>query len=218
MPPLTRRGFSGLLLAGMGAALPGCAAIPLFPESPQLYTLTPKNTFDSSLPSVSWQLLIEPPVAAAGLDTVRIALRDTPVSLDYFADVVWTDRVPLMVQTLMIESFENSGRIVSVGRDAVGLRADYLLKTELRDFQADYTGAGNAPPNVLVRINAKLVRFPAREIIAGESFEALAPAATPQFESIILAFDDALGKVMKRIVEWTLVQGQSDWLTRPRRP
>lgn len=215
MPPITRRGFAGLLLAGSAAALPGCAG--LFQEPPKLYTLTPANTFDANLPNVTWQLLIAQPVAPAGLDTERIALRDSPVTLDYFAGVAWTDRMPLMVQTLLIESFDNSGRIVSIGRDTVGLRADYLLRTELRDFQADYSGADGAPPSVLVRMNAKLVSFPSREIVAGDSFEALVPAASPQFESIIRAFDEALGMVMRRIVEWTLVQGQSDWRTHPRR-
>ena len=37
------------------------------------------------------------------------------------------------LQTLIIESFENSGRIVAVGRESVGLRADFTLKTELRE-------------------------------------------------------------------------------------
>ena len=36
-----------------------------------------------------------------------------------------------------------------------------------------------------------------------------APADT--MEAIIAAFDDALGKVLKRLVEWTLVTGQETW-------
>ena len=30
-------------------------------------------------------------------------------------------------------------------------------------------------------------------------------------EAIIAAFDQALGKVLKRLVEWTLITGQGAW-------
>ena len=54
----------------------------------QLYTLTPKSSFAADLPTVAWQLVVEQPVAAAGLNTSRVALQRTPVSLDYFARAI----------------------------------------------------------------------------------------------------------------------------------
>ena len=207
-----RRRFVRLSLAGLGAvALPSCG-LPALRTPPQLYTLTPKSTFSGELPAVNWQLLVEPPAAAAGLDSLRIALQSTPFKLDYFADVAWTDRAPQMVQTLIVESFENSGRIVSVGRESIGLRANYVLKTELREFQAEYVENGlSSPPNVRVRMNAKLVQIPRRTIIAGDNFEASTAAGNNTLDGIVLAFDDALGKVLRRLVEWTLVNGESHW-------
>ena len=52
--------------------------------------------------------------------------------------VAWTDNAPLMVQTLLIESFESTRSIIAVGREAVGLRPDYVLHTDLREFDATY--------------------------------------------------------------------------------
>ena len=146
------------------------------------------------------------PVADAGLSTTRVALQRTPTQLEYYARSRWTDRAPLMVQTLMIESFENSGRIIAVGREAVGLRADFILKSELREFQAEYYSADS--PTVRVGINAKLVQMPRRTIIGSQSFRAEARAAADDMNEIIPAFDEALGKVMKNLVEWTLRGGQ----------
>lgn len=208
----SRRRFLRLSLVGLGAAaLPSCG-LPALRTPPQLYTLTPKSTFGGELPLVEWQLLVEPPAAAAGLDSLRIALQSTPLKLDYFADVAWTDRAPQMVQTLIVESFENSDRIVSVGRESIGLRANYILKTELREFQAEYVENGlSAPPVVRVRMNAKLVEIPRRTIIAGDNFESATLAAGNTLDDIVLAFDDALGKVLRRLVEWTLVNGESHW-------
>lgn len=187
----------GLLLAGCALDLPGSG------DPPQLYTLSPKSSFAPDLPRVDWQLVVATPVAAAGLDTSRIAVQRAPLTLDYYARAAWSDRTPLLVQTLLVESFENSGRIVAVGREAVGLRADYLLKTELREFQAEY--AGDGPPQVRVKINAKLVRVPDRQIIAGHTAEALERASGTALHDIAAAFDVALGRCLKGIVEWTLV-------------
>ncbi len=207
-----RRQFARLSLVGLGTVILPACTISGLRSPPQLYTLTPKSTFAEDLPAVDWQLLVEPPAAAAGLDSLRLALQSTPLKLDYFADVAWTDRAPQMVQTLIVESFENSGRIVSVGRESIGLRANYVLKTELREFQAEYVENGlSAPPKIRVRMNAKLVEIPRRAIIAGDNFEATTAATSNTLDAIVNAFDDALGKVLRRMVEWTLISGEAHW-------
>jgi len=99
---------------------------------PRLYVLTPKSTFADDLPHVESQLVVKLPIASEGLNTHRIALRDSPLTLDLFANALLTEGAPQMVQTLLVESFENTGEIVSVTRQGVDLRADNVLKTELR--------------------------------------------------------------------------------------
>lgn len=170
--------------------------------APQLFVLTPKNTFAPDLPRVDWQLSVDVPIAEAGLNTSRIAVQPTPYTLEYFERAAWIDTAPRMVQTLLVESFENTQRIVAVAREAVSLRADYSLITELREFQAEYPDGGK--PRVRVRLIAKLVRMPQRNIIASTATEHVVEAAGPSLEEIVPAFDEALGKILKRIVEWTL--------------
>lgn len=202
-PILSRRVLLGVLPAGLA----GCGSLIPFGEAPNLHTLTPKSSFDDNLPTVGWQLLIEPPFAAAALDTVRIAVLTATTSVDYYAGVAWTDLAPEMVQTLIVESFENSGRIVAVGRETVGLRADFVLSTELREFQAERLGDGSV--QVRVRINAKLIYAVRRAIVANTTLEFVAPVAAPGFDQVILAFDEALGKVLRRLVAWTLIEGNT---------
>lgn len=190
----------------------GCNVIPNV-EAPDLYNLTPKSTFDPEVPHVEWQLVIEELVAAGGLDTARIATRRSPTEINYFANARWTERAPKMVQTLLVESFENSERIVAVGRQAIGLRSDFNLKAELREFQAEYFD-GATIPTVRVTVNAKLVTQPRQEIVASKTFESTRQAGEDSMTAIVRAFDEALGKVMKDIVQWTLVTGKTAY--RPR--
>ena len=116
------------------------------------------------------------------------------------------DTAPKMVQTLIIESFENSGRIVAVGRESVGLRADFTLKTELREFQVDYIKDGT--PRARVAGSAKLVRMPKRMIVGSWANQSYVRAEDSTLEAVVAAFDESLGKVMKRLVTWTLIRGQ----------
>jgi len=201
------------LVASCDVTLPGTG------ERSQLYVLTPKSTYPEDLPKVNWQLLVEQTASPAGLDTQRIAVAYSPIELDYFARTNWTDRAPEMVLRLLVESFENSGKIIAVGRDSIGLRSNIVLKTELREFQAEYnritvsgssaegaTGSGKAPA-IRVRIAAKLVKMPQRIITASRTFEYVVRAEKNSMEAIVGAFDQALGKTLKGIVTWTLIEG-----------
>ncbi len=48
------------------------------------------------------------------------------------------------------------------------------------------------------------MRLPDRTIIANLTAERFVRAERPDLESIVAAFDEALGKVMREIVEWAL--------------
>lgn len=203
------------LLAGLGAgaalALTGCADVNFLPgqrQDPNFYRLTPKSTFDTGLPTVSWQLVVETPTANAGLSQLRIALMRNPVQIEYYARANWTDRVPQMLQTLMLESFDNSGHIVSVGRELIGLRADFLLRIEIREFQAEYFHE-DPRPHAHIGFSARLIAMPRREIVGNQGFNALVPAEADRIDDIITSFDVALGDVLKDLVGWTLKTGQT---------
>jgi len=185
--------------------LSGCQALNAIDsaaEPTDLYTVSPKSTFDAGLPNVYWQLAVEVPVSAASLNTGRIAIQMTPTSTDYYAKVAWTDRAPLMVQTRIVDSFENSRKIVAVARESIALRANYVLQPDLRNFEAMYFYG--QPPIVKVRIIAKLVRMPDRQIIGVASFERCVRARADKVPKVVDAFDQALGSVIKRLVSWTL--------------
>jgi cholesterol transport system auxiliary component len=199
----TSRAFSRCRLAVCAIFISACAPLIETEPPPTLYNLTPKSSFPENMPMVDWQLVINEPIAARGLDTTRIVVRPAPTQLQYIAGSRWTNRAPRMVQTLMVESFENSGKIIAVGRQAIGLRSDYNLKTELREFQAEFYN-GEKFGQVRVRINAKLIAQPQQVIIASKNFERVAPADSENMETIVDAFDAALGGVLKRLVIWTL--------------
>jgi len=207
---MTRRLFlQGAAGAAVALLAGGCTGLlPSIETPPNLYRLTPKSTFGDGLVPVSWQLVIDAPYAEAAINSQRIALMHSPIQVEYYARTNWTDRAPDMIQGLIVESFENSGMIESVGRQSAGLRSNFVLLPELREFQAEYFEPG--PPVVRVRINVKLIRMPDRVIVDNQSFETTVTATADEIGAIVLAFDEALGHVLKELVRWTLITGSQN--------
>ena len=186
-----------LITGGAGAALAGCTVIPRVNDPVPLYTLSAVAQFNRTLPKVDWQLVVGTPVASADLDTTRIALTRSPGVIEYFAKGAWADNAPVLLQDKLIESFEASGAIAAVGRDAVGLRPDYVLQSELRDFQAEL---GGSKPTAHLRLAAKLVRMPDRRIVATANIDQRVPADGGSLPQIVDAFDRAASEAFEQVV------------------
>lgn len=170
---------------------------------PRLFDLTPKSTYNENLPKVSGHLTIDVPTAAAGLNTARIALKPTPTQFEYFAGARWVAVVPVMTQTLLLESFDNSEKIDVIGLGTYGLRADYGLLVNIREFQAEY-GAEDEPPDVRIGFQARLVTMPRRTDIATTSVVGLATAESRKLSDIVDSFDLAFGRATKDLVDWAV--------------
>ena len=191
-----------------GFLLSGCALNTLTSaaQPTDLFTLTPKSTFDANLPRLKQQIVIEEPTATAAVSTDRIAVQPTPLQVEFLPGVRWVDNAPAIIQTLLIESYENSNKVDAVGRSAVSLRADYVIVSDLREFQAllPPNATPEDPLDVNVRLNMKIVDAEADRIIASRSFNEVSEAPSDNADDIASAFDVALGRVLRKSVEWSI--------------
>jgi len=192
-----------LLLAGASAiVLSGCSDLLGPPDAPHLYMLKPAVAPIPG-PKVAWALSIQVPEAAAALDSQRIAIMRPPASLDYYADAAWSDHVPALVQTALLQAFESSGRIDAVARDGDAVRAQYILAVDIRDFEARYDSPDGAPTAV-VHIGVKLIGALKRNIVASFDAAEEVPAAQNSVDAAVAALDEAQSRVLAKIVPWAL--------------
>jgi cholesterol transport system auxiliary component len=205
-PPISRRS----LFIAMSAMfiLAGCSdLIGPSSEPSQIYRITP--VFPSTSPGqpADWQLSISRPEASQSLRTDRIALQRNG-TLDYYANAQWTDNSPQLVQSLLVEAFEKSGKIRAVGKDAEGLNANLILQSELRNFEAVYDSPDSAP-HAVIDIEIKLIRPAAREVVASREFHQEVPATANTVAAANLAFNAASAALLQSIVDWTVEQGDA---------
>ena len=203
-----------LLLSACGISDLGEVISP--PPPPQIYVLQPAIQSSQQGQRLPIQLTVAVPDAPASIDTIRIALNPTPSTMDYYADAAWADRAPVLIQSLLIQAFEAANR-VAVARDTDGILADYLLRTELREFQARYSGgvAPNpdqpaSPPEISVRLDARLVAVSERRVVRNTSVSYSAQARTNEMNGIVAAFNEALGGALAEIVNWTLAEAAEE--------
>lgn len=191
-----------LFAAASGLVVAGCADIVGPLPAPKLYVLAPTL---AAVPgaAVPWALSVQVPDSTAGLDSERIVISRPPSGLDFYAAAAWADRVPALVQTALVEAFESSGRIASVARDNVGTRADLILNTDLRSFEARFDSGEGAPLGV-VRLGVRLIEARSRRIIGTTVIAKEARASANTVDAGVAAITAAFSSALADLVPWVL--------------
>ena len=194
----------GLVAAAYFAfAASACSVVPEGEPPPNLYNLTPLAAGTVAADPTPAAFVVELPNAGGGLDTNKIAVRETPIRLQYYADARWVERAPEMLQTLIITSMRNAGGTSAVARRSLSIDPDYRLRTELEAFEAVYPD-GSDVPAAHIRIHAALLEQPSQRAVATREFAARSDAASPTVPDVIRAFNAAADDVLRDLVAWTL--------------
>ena len=92
MPAAVPRLLCAALIALSIASVTGCtgfATLKSVTEPTDRYELTPKSTYDPSLPTIAAQLVVEEPTAASSVNTDRIAVKPNHYQVQYFPRARW---------------------------------------------------------------------------------------------------------------------------------
>jgi cholesterol transport system auxiliary component len=192
--PAGRRSLA-LALPLLAALLSGCG------------TKANNDTFDLSLtpaavgPSAkNRQILVPEPTAVKMLDSEQVVVRVSPSEVQYLANSRWGDRLPRLVQSKLVEAFENSGRVGGVGKPGQGLAIDYQVVTDIRAFEV--TTGGSRVANV--EISAKILNDRNGSVRAQSVFKGTSSVRGTENRDFVEALDRAYAKVGGEIVDWAL--------------
>lgn len=192
-------------VAALTATLAGCAALLGSRETLTIWTVDAVPAAAAG-PAVVWQLAVDEPAAAEPLAGARIVLSPAEGEFGVYRGARWSERAPRMLQTLVLRSLEDSGRIAGIGRGNGGVRADYRLLLDLRAFHVD----GGAQGNARIAFAAKLLRWPDGAVVAARSFDASAAIEGSGIAAVVAAFRAATSEAVPALAEWTLAEGEAD--------
>ena len=197
-------------LALLAMSLSGCAVLSGASEY-AIYSPQPQVAAPSDHSVVAWQLQVQEPHAGETLTAPHLLVMPSPGIYEVFPAARWRDPPPALVGTLLLQTFEGSGRIVGVDRAASGVNTDFVLSSELRDFQIELVGG---EPRAKVTLHARLLGFADNRIIAARTFEATASAAAHDAASGAQAIDAALAQLLPQVRDWTFDAGEQAWRKR----
>lgn len=148
--------------------------------------------------TLSASLAIPEPSAVAMLQTQRMLF--APVGdRPGFADFLWADSIPKLVQARLIDSFENYDIAHAPLRTSDLGQADYQLLIDIRSFRIATEGEPRVEIGLSARIvdkNGKVVA--SRLVESSEKLDKVEPAAA------VAAFDAAFARIAKELIGWTV--------------
>jgi cholesterol transport system auxiliary component len=142
------------------------------------------------------QIVVGEPQGIAIYETDRIVVRSGGV-VTVLPGAQWADRLPRLLQTRLIQTFENARRAASVGRPGDRLVAERQLVAEIRSFEvlADSSEA-------VVTLSVKVIGERAGRILGAQVFSAREPVSAVNADNAPQALDRALSKVLVQVVAW----------------
>lgn len=176
---------------GLAAWLAGCSSAPL-----SSYDLTALSGGGAAR-APRGVLLISEPLAVQALDSERILVRTDGNGLAYLAGAQWAARLPALVQSRLVESFENSHMLRSVAGSGARVVSDAHLEAEIRSFEFDAT-AGEA----VVSLSVKLINDRNGKVIKAQVFSAHLPQSSSDGAAVSKTLDATLAQVMRQIIGW----------------
>ncbi len=163
-----------------------------------LYTL--KSQTIEPTPVLNDTIAIDVPLSEASLNTDRIAVTLPPYQRDYLADGQWPDRLPKVVQEVLIDSLSQRWGGAHITRLSAGLQSKYILQTEIQDFSV--MNLGTEKPMVHLKIMMKLVDLTGRKVLTAQTFEETMCLRSATVTGIVEGFNCSLHALIEKSIPW----------------
>ena len=167
---------------------------------------TPKVTYDlraaqgfaAPAKTLKGQLAIPEPTAITMLQTQRFLFASTS-DASGFADAMWADSIPRLLQARLIDSFENYDIGHAPLRAADVGQTDFQLLIDVRKFRI----AMGSVSVVEIGLSAKIIDKDGK-VIASRLFEESGRLDKVEPSAAVAAFDDAFARVARNIIAWAV--------------
>jgi phospholipid/cholesterol/gamma-HCH transport system substrate-binding protein len=146
----------------------------------------------------SWLLVVPEPTTLMGFNTDKILTQPAEGESVPVANARWGDNVPILVQSKVIQSFENAGLAKSVSRTRDGAAGDYQLILDIRTFQIS---TASQPATAEIDFIAKLIDKDGK-IVNASTFQGSAPVEGEGAQAYVHAMDEVFAKLAGELIGW----------------
>lgn len=185
--------LAGLLL------LAGCNALPSQRKPVTHYVLTDPGPVLRAAQTRAGVLLLREMDASAFYQEPRLAYSRAPGTLAHYEYARWSELPAKRLTWLLRQRLESAGLFGAVAPLSGGVIGEYQLNTRLMDF---YHDASLPPGNVLLLVEADLVRRSRGTLLARQIFVAQVPVTSYDADGAAQAMNLAANQVIDEITVW----------------
>jgi phospholipid/cholesterol/gamma-HCH transport system substrate-binding protein len=165
------------------------------------YDLRAAQDFAAPAKTLRGQLAIPEPTAITMLQTQRFLFTSSREATG-FAEAMWADSIPRLLQARLIDSFENYDIAHAPLRAADVGQADFQLVIDVRKFRI----ATDSVPLAEIGLSVKIIDRDGK-VVASRLFEESGRLDRIDPPAAVAAFDDAFARIARSIIAWTVEAG-----------
>ena len=200
-----KRTLSALGLGAAAVALAGCITLLPDEKPAQLYR------FDADIQPAAASQAAPFAVARLGGSFVQAAANDRILTMTgsraaYVAGSRWVSPASVLFNEALSRAFDadaGPARLLTRGDFS---KADYVLRVDVTQFEAQYDQGAKAAPEIVVSLRATLTGSD-RLLAGSKQFEARVRARDNRVSAIVDAYDQAVGQALGELVAWTNNRG-----------
>lgn len=142
-------------------------------------------------------LAVSQPTMLDPYTTERIVVMPVPGEIAHFGNAQWSDTLPRLLQSRLVQTFEASRRLRAVGKAGDGLNPSHTLVLDVRQFHLAV-----ASRTADVELSAKIVTERDGRVVASRNFRNSVPVEATDGPTAAVALDGAFGQVASQMVVW----------------
>lgn len=193
-----------LLLLGCCLGLPACSLLPTAgPLEVHRYTLdhtAPAKTFDPLGPVI----LVAPVKVSTVLASQRMMYRRTPHEVAYYTRSQWAAPPAGMLEPLIIDALEATGRFRAVVPQSLTVAADLRLELALMELHQD---VASDPGSVHLGLRAQLLRLAPPRVLSTRQFDYTATVQANNAASGADAMNSLLDTLLRDVAKFCIDAG-----------
>ena len=163
-----------------------------------VYELSPLPASAEGVKPLEKQITVSDPSALLTYDSERILAQMDGNGLAPLGNAKWADSLTKLVQSRIVQSFENTGSLNEVIRPSEGGAPELQLATEIRKFQIVSAPERKAE----AEISAKVIAADGH-IVAARVFDGSAPVKSAEEADAAKALNEAFGHILSALIPWT---------------
>lgn len=148
-------------------------------------------------------LYVAPPQTNSLYNTREMAYSTAHYQIGYYANHLWADQPSEMVQTLLVQTLQNTRHFHAVVTSGLEGNVTYILNTQIIKLLQDYT---RAPGQFYLTVQVQILRASDNHIIATKEFSFSETIYQPGPYAGVVAANRATARALSAITRFCLIK------------